>query len=66
MNMPDDMKQKKKHHYMVLLHGKPYAETWAVSPQKAISNAWWKYEKCEDVYNGRYDYTVDDFDAVEI
>lgn len=58
------MKQKKKH-YAVLLNGKKYAETWAVSSKKAISNVWWKYEKDEDPFT-RTDYTVEDFDAVEI
>lgn len=64
MERPKDYKHKK--HFAVLLNGEYYAETWAVSPRKAISNVWWKYQKEEDEYNTDYSYSVDDFDAVEI
>jgi hypothetical protein len=57
--------RKPKKHYAVLLHGEHYAETWAVSPQKAISNVWWKFEKNEDEFT-LANYSVEDFDAVEI
>ena len=57
--------RKPKKHYVVLLNGRPYAESWAVSAKKAIANAWWKFEKEEDPYTIA-DYTVEDFDAVEI
>lgn len=57
--------RKPKKHYVVLLNGRPYAESWAVSAKKAIANAWWKFEKEEDPYTNTR-YTVEDFDAVEI
>ena len=60
------IKEKKpKRHYAVLLHGRHYADTWAVSPRKAIANVWWKFEKNENEFTSA-NYTVDDFDAVEI
>lgn len=54
-----------KKHYQVLLDGEPFAETWAVSAEKAISNAWWKYCKNGSKFYST-NYTVDDFDAVQI
>lgn len=64
VRLPADPKPKK--HFTILLNGQYYAESWAVSAEKAIANAWWKYEKGEDAMNTNYHYTVDDFDAVEM
>lgn len=54
-----------KHKYAVLLGGKPYATTWAVSAKKAIANVWWKLQKQGDKYKDT-DYRIGDFDAVEM
>ena len=56
---------KPKKHFAILLNGERYAESWAVSPKKAIANAWWKFQKEENKYTVA-DYSVEDFDAVEI
>lgn len=64
MERPKGYKPKK--HFVILLNGEYYAESWAVSPQKAISNVWWKFQKEEDVFNTDYSYSVEDFDAVEV
>ena len=43
------MRQPKRK-YAVLLGGKLYATTWAVSAKKAIANVWWKLQKQGDKY----------------
>lgn len=57
--------RKPKKHYAVLLNGRHYADTWAVSAKKAICNVWWRYEKDENRF-AYTDISVSDFDAVEI
>lgn len=56
---------KPKKHYHILLNGRGVGESWAVSPQKAINNYWWRVVKGEDPYSVR-NYEPSDFDAVEI
>lgn len=58
------MRQPKRK-YAVLLGGKLYATTWAVSAKKAIANVWWKRQKQGDRYKDT-NYNIDDFDAVEM
>ncbi len=58
------MKQPKRK-YAVLLGGKLYATTWAVSAKKAIANVWWKHQKQGDRYKDT-NYNIGDFDAVEM
>lgn len=58
-------KRKPKKHYKILLHGRPYGDTWAVSAKKAIANVWWNYCKGGDQYKYT-ELSVEDFDAVEI
>lgn len=53
-----------KKHYYIMLNGECMGETWAVSPEKARTNFWWKYVKEEDEYTPR-DYDPEDFDVVE-
>lgn len=47
-----------------MLHGKPVGKTWAVSPEKARTNFWWKYIKEENEYSFR-EYNPEDFDVIE-
>jgi len=66
MQKPKGMRLKKpKKHYVILHHGQPVGESWAVSPIKAINNYWWKEIKQEDEYSERY-YDPAEFDAAEI
>jgi hypothetical protein len=58
------MRQPKKH-YKILLNGRPYGESWAVSAKKAIANVWWKRQKQGDRYRDT-NYRISDFDAVEM
>ena len=58
------MRQPKRK-YAVLLGGKLYSTTWAVSAKKAIANVWWKLQKQGDKYKDT-DYRIGDFDAVEM
>ena len=53
-----------KKHYYIMLGGEYMGETWAVSPEKARTNFWWKYVKEGDEYTHR-DYDPEDFDVVE-
>ena len=57
--------KKPKRHYFILLNGKEVGESWAVSPEKAINNWWWKNIKGENEMSPR-DYDPSDFDAVEM
>jgi hypothetical protein len=58
------MRQPKRK-YAVLLGGKLYATTWAVSAKKAIANIWWKHQKQGDKFKETI-YRIGDFDAVEM
>ena len=62
--MVHGMRQPKRK-YAVLLDGKLYATTWAVSAKKAIANVWWKRQKQGDRYKDA-NYRISDFDAVEM
>lgn len=53
-----------KRHYYIIRGGEHVGESWAVSPQKAIVNWWWKYIKDENPMAPR-EYSPEDFDAVE-
>lgn len=53
-----------KKHYYIILNGKQVGETWAVSPEKARANFWWKYVKGEDEMSYR-EYDPEDFDVIE-
>lgn len=55
---------KSKKHYYILHHGEYAGESWAVSPQKARVNFWWKFCKYEDEMTTR-EYNPEDFDVVE-
>lgn len=63
MLRPKDMPKSKKHFY-IMLRGRYIGESWAVSPEKAINNWWWKNIKGENEYSPR-EYSPSDFDAVE-
>lgn len=56
--------RKPKKHYYIIHRGRCVGESWAVSPEKAIANYWWKYCKGEDEFSPRNE-NPDDFDAVE-
>lgn len=56
--------QKPKKHFYILLNGSKVGESWAVSPEKARTNFWWKCVKGEDEFSPR-DYDPKDFDVVE-
>jgi hypothetical protein len=56
--------RKRKKHYFILLNGRMVGETWAVSPEKARNNYWWKNIKGECEYSPR-DYDPSDFDVAE-
>lgn len=57
---------EKKRKYIVFhkATGKNYGETYAVSPEKAINNVWWKYIKHRYLFT-ETDVRPDDLDAVE-
>lgn len=57
------MKQVKKRYY-IIHRGHKVGETWAVSPEKAANNYWWKYHKECDPYKYT-DYKPSDFDVME-
>lgn len=63
MDKPRGMPKSKKKYY-IMLGGRHVGESWAVSPQKAVSNWWWKNIKGENEFSPR-DYDPEDFDAVE-
>lgn len=54
-----------KRHYFILLNGRMVGESWAVSPEKARNNWWWRNIKNEDAYSPR-DYDPEDFDVAEV
>ncbi len=56
--------RKTKKRYYILFDGLKVGETWAVSPDKARVNFWWKYVKgeCETAPRG---YDPEDFDVIE-
>lgn len=55
---------KPNRHYYIMLDGDMVGESWAVSPEKAITNWWWKNVKDENEFSPR-EYDPNDFDAVE-
>lgn len=55
---------KPKRHYYIMLDGDMVGESWAVSPEKAITNWWWKNVKDGNEFSPR-EYEPNDFDAVE-
>lgn len=57
--------RKPKQHYYILLDGMKVGESWAVSPEKAITNWWWKNVKDGNEMTPR-DYDPSDFDAVAL
>lgn len=66
MNKPKDIKVYKNYkHYFILLRGSCVGESWAVSPQKAIVNWWWKNDKLGNQFTYRT-HNPQDFDAVEV
>lgn len=54
-----------KQHYYIILNDQMVGETWAVSPEKARSNFWWKNVKYENELNPRI-YSPEDFDVIEV
>lgn len=58
------MQKKPKRPYWILLNGKAVGKSWAVSPEKARTNFWWKFVKEENEYSTR-EYNPEDFDVVE-
>lgn len=63
MERPKDMPKSKRKYY-IILRGRHVGQSWAVSPQKAITNWWWKNVKYGSEYTPA-NYSPDDFDAVE-
>lgn len=63
MERPRDLRRSKQK-YFIILHGEHVGESWAVSPQKAVTNWWWKNIKGESSYSPR-EYSPSDFDAIE-
>ena len=63
MERPADMPKSKKKYY-IIHHGYHVGESWAVSPEKAITKWWWKNVKGGDEFSPR-EYSPSDFDAVE-
>lgn len=53
---------KSKKEYYVMLNDEIVAKTKAVSADKAVNNVRWNYFISE----GIYDYSMEDFDAVEV
>lgn len=59
------IKEKKpKKRFYILLDGQKIGESWAVSPEKARVNFWWKNVKYGDEYSPR-EYDPEDFDVIE-
>lgn len=56
--------RKPKKRYYIILHGSMVGESWAVSPEKAITNWWWKNVKREDEFAERR-YEPSELDAIE-
>ena len=56
--------KKPKRLYYILLNEKIVGKSWAVSPDKARANYWWKEVKEENEFSPR-DYDPEDFDVVE-
>lgn len=57
------MKQVKKH-YIILLGQQVVGETWAVSPDKACANYWWKEDKLCNPFTTT-DMRPEDYDCYE-
>lgn len=55
---------KPKRKYYILLDGRVVGTNWAVSPEKARANFWWKAVKGNDPFTPR-EYDPEDFDVVE-
>lgn len=56
---------KSKRHFAIYHNGYMVGETWAVSPQKAINNFWWRAVK----YGNRYHYgriELEELEAIEL
>ena len=59
------IKEKKpKKRFYILLDGQKIGESWAVSPEKARANFWWKNVKYGDEYSPS-EYDPEDFDVIE-
>ena len=56
--------RKPKKKYYIIHAGEMLGTTWAVSPEKARTNFWWKYIKGEDEFTPR-ECDPEDFDVVE-
>ena len=56
--------RKSKKLFYILYNGKMVGQSWAVSPEKARVNFWWKFVKGEDERSAR-EYNPEDFDVVE-
>lgn len=56
--------RKPKRHFYILLDGRYVGQSWAVSPEKARTNFWWRAVKNKDVYASRK-CDPKDFDVVE-
>lgn len=56
--------RKPKKHYYIMLDGRYMGDSWAISPEKARTNYWWKYVKECDKFSPR-DYDPEDFDVIE-
>lgn len=57
-------KHKPKKHFYIIHKGRMAGESYAVSPEKAIANWWWKNIKQGNAFSPR-EYSPSDFDAVE-
>lgn len=57
-----ERKPKKK--YYIIHDGEMVGESFAVSPEKAVTNWWWKHVKHEDEFSIRT-YGPEELDAVE-
>ncbi len=56
--------KKPKRHFYIIRDGKHVGDTWAVSPEKARVNFWWKYVKYGNPYTIS-EQSPEDFDVVE-
>ena len=63
MNKAKETPKSKKKYY-IILSGQRVGQSWAVSPEKAIANWWWKNIKGGNEFSPR-EYSPRDFDAVE-
>lgn len=61
-NPKKDAKSKK--HYYIIHHGECVGETYAVSPEKAVTNWWWMNIKAQDEMSS-VSIRPNELDAVE-